>query len=248
MSQGTVDWDLMAPQPQVGEALYGRPSDFALDRPSAVPSETANQLTHGLGFLLGVAASVVMLSAVFARPDPPRVIGCLVYVITLLGVYGASTLSHSYQEPRRLNFYRMLDQVCIFLFAAGSFTPFGMLHLREGAWPLLLGTIWCLALLGAVARIANGENSVACRFFAVIGWLPVLAMGHVYALSGLLGVGLVLGGGLAYTGGIWFLLNDHRHRYLHAVWHLCTITGSACHFFFLHWYVAEWPLRQVTGL
>ena len=52
------------------------------------------------------------------------------------------------------------------------------------------------------------------------------------------GLGLVVAGGLAYTGGTWFLVNDYRRTYYHAVWHLCTIAGSTLHFLYVLLYVA----------
>lgn len=213
-------------------------------RPDGLPliSETANQWTHAAGFLLSVVAAAVMLQTVARQPDVARATGCLIYVLSLMSVYAASTLSHSVREPRRLQFFQMLDQVCIFLLTAGSFTPFGLVHLREGAWQLILVGMWILCLTGILIRVLRGPGSVAFRFFAAIGWLPALALGHVYDLSGLTGLALVIAGGVAYTGGLWFLVNDHRHRYMHAAWHVCTIAGSACHFLFLQWYVAEWPL------
>lgn len=206
-----------------------------------LPAETANQATHALGFLLSVWGAALMLQAVARQPDLPRVLGCLIYLWALLAVYAASTLSHSVREPRRRAFFQTLDQVCIFLLVAGSYTPYGLVHLNTGAWRWLLAGMWGLSLAGIFARIVGGPGAVAFRCFAVIGWLPALALGHVYQLSGLTGLGLVLGGGLAYTGGLWFLVNDHRHPYLHAVWHLCTIIGSACHFLFHYWYVVTWP-------
>lgn len=236
MSDRSATWPL-ARDPLV---LPASPRETA--RPSLhLPAETANRATHALGFLLSVWGAALMLRAVAQQPDFPRVLGCLIYLATLLAVYAASTLSHSVQEPRRLAFFQTLDQVCILLLVAGSYTPYGLVHLNTGAWRFLLAGMWGLCLAGIIVRIVRGPGSVAFRYFAAVAWLPALALGHVYQLSGLTGLGLVLGGGAAYTGGLWFLVHDHRHPYLHAVWHLCTILGSACHFLFHYWYVAAGP-------
>ncbi len=217
-------------------------SDDAARPQTSVPSETANQWTHGLGFVLSLGAAAVMVNAVWSQPDMLRTAGCLIYLATLVGLYAASTLSHSFEDPARRSFYRTLDQVCIFLLAAGSFTPFAMTHLRGGwGWGVFLA-MWGLACVGIVVRLLRGEGAVAFLFYVLLGWMPVLTLGRVFDLGGSHGLALVIGGGLAYTGGLWFLVNDGRHRYLHAAWHLCTITGSACHFLFLQWYVAEWPV------
>ncbi|MFV0443155.1 MAG: PAQR family membrane homeostasis protein TrhA [Planctomycetaceae bacterium] len=216
-------------------------SDSPREQP-LLDAESANQLTHGLGFLLSLVAAGVMIQAVSQQADVWQVVSCLIYVASLVALYAASTLSHSFTDPARRAFYRTLDQVCIFLLLAGSYTPFGITHLRSGPWGLILVVMWLLVAIGIWLRVTRGDGAVPFVFFAMIGWLPGLALGHIYSLSGLHGLGLVLSGGLAYTVGLWFLTNDHRHRYLHAVWHLFTIAGSACHFLFLQWYVAEWPL------
>ncbi len=78
-----------------------------------------------------------------------NVVGATVCAASLVGVYLASTLSHSFEHPGRRRFYRMLDQVCIFLLTAGSFTPFGLVHMATplAARSLLIG-MWLVALYG----------------------------------------------------------------------------------------------------
>jgi hemolysin III len=204
-------------------------------------AEQANQLTHGLGFLLSIVGAAIMLPAVWRQTDLVQAVGCVVYLASLVALYAASTLSHSFSDPRRRSFYRTLDQVCIFLLVAGNYTPFAVTHLREAPWGLILIAMWMLVAIGIWLRITRGDGAVPFVFFVLIGWLPILTLGHVYSLSGLTGLSLVIGGGLAYTGGLWFLTNDHRHPYLHAAWHLSTIAGSLSHFLFVQWYVVDWP-------
>ena len=227
--------------------LSTAPGSYTLNSPaeqatSAIPSETANQWTHGLGFGLSLVGVCVMLNSVTLRADALQVTGCVIYLASLVALYAASTLSHSFECTRRRTFFRTLDQVCIFLLIAGSFTPFALTHLRHGSWWMLLAAMWSLAAAGIVIRILRGDGAVTWACYALLGWMPILAVPCIVELSGSPGLLLVLGGGLAYTGGLWFFLNDHRHPYLHACWHLSTIAGSTCHFLFLQWYVADWPL------
>ncbi len=204
---------------------------------SPVTADTANQWTHGIGFLMSLVGAAFMLRIVEGK-DWPVIAGCSIYCFTLVSLYAASTLSHSFQDPSRRSFFRILDQICIFLLIVGTYTPFGLAHLNSGMLSLLLGIMWAVALVGIVCQLKKGDGSVAVLFYVLLGWLPVLALGEMYNISGLAGLGLVLAGGLAYTGGTWFLGNDHRHPYFHAVWHLCTITGSLLHYLFLLFYVA----------
>jgi len=203
--------------------------------------ETLNQWTHGAGFILSLFGSAIMLQTVASSGDPWRIVGCAVYAASLVALYAASTLSHSFEEGPRRDFYRMLDQVCIYLLVVGNFTPFGLVHLRNhGLW-FLLPMMWFFAMVGIAARIRGGTRTTSWLPFAILGWLPVSTLGQMLNIGQLPGLMLVIAGGAAYSAGVWFLNNDHRRPYFHAVWHLSTITGSALHYLFVLEYVARTP-------
>ena len=202
-----------------------------------VTAETLNQWTHGFGCVLALIGTGIMVPAAIQSGSPWRIVGAVVYCLTLVGVYLYSTLSHSFEDPARRRFYRMMDQVCIFLLSAGSFTPFGLVHMWSGWGPTLLIGMWIVALTGVVLRIREAGRTMGITMFVLLGWMPLIAIPQVLAATHASGLALVVAGGLAYTGGLYFLLNDSRKTYFHAIWHLATITGSACHFLFHLWYV-----------
>ncbi|MBX3441880.1 MAG: hemolysin III family protein [Planctomyces sp.] len=203
--------------------------------------ETLNQWTHGFGAILSVIGAGVMLSTVLPTGDAWRIAGCAIYVASLVALYVASTLSHSFECGPRRDFYRMLDQVCIFLLVVGTYTPFGMVHHRENGWWMLLVAMWLLATMGIVERVRRGTQGTPFRTFVMLGWLPIIGFGRIHEVCQGPGLALVVAGGLSYLGGLWFLCNDVRRPYYHAAWHLSTIAGSTCHFLFLLEYVARVP-------
>ena len=207
-------------------------------RPATLNPETANQLTHAFGCILSLCGAVLIISSAWATGGTLRLLGCTVYALALVGVYAASTLSHSFRDVRRRTFFRMLDQICILLLVVGSYTPFALVHALSGMWWIILAVMWSCALVGIWRRIRRPAASLPIPLFMVMGWMPVFALGTAWQLTGLSGIGLILGGALAYSGGTWFLANDHRKPYFHAVWHLSAITGSAFHFAFLLHFVA----------
>ncbi len=99
--------------------------------------EAANFITHGLGLLLSVAASVVLMVAA-RHGDVWQQLACGIYAGTMVSVYATSTLSHLFREPRRQLFFRMLDQGCIYLFIVGTFTPIAATFLRTA-----IGGFYC---------------------------------------------------------------------------------------------------------
>jgi hemolysin III len=205
---------------------------------TAPASETANQVTHALGLGLSLLGAAVLMSTAVSSGDPYRITGCGVYALTLVALYAASTLSHSFADTGRRTFYRMLDQVCIFLLVVGTYTPFGLVHARHGAWSLVLIGMWLYALVGIGIRVRRPGETLRPLFFLMMGWLPVPILFRAYEVGQSTGLVMILAGGMAYTGGLWFLVNDHKHPYYHAVWHLCTIAGSLLHFLFVLQYVA----------
>lgn len=212
--------------------------DAPRPRMCPVTAETANQITHAFGLLLSLCGAAFMIFAASSTGDPYRIVGCTIYCLSLIGVYAASTLSHSFDHSPARDLWRMLDQICILLLVVGSYTPFGLVHVRHGGWWILLAVMWAAALVGIVARIRKGPQGIAIPIYVILGWMPVFTLGVAYEVSQVTGLMLILGGGAAYCGGIWFLMNDHRGTYYHAAWHICTITGSALHFLFLLQYCA----------
>lgn len=202
--------------------------------------ETANQLTHGLGLLLSIGGAFFLAQTVRGEEDVWKIAGCDVYGFCLVSLYAASTLSHSFQRPALREFFRMLDQVFIFLMIVGTFTPFAFVHLRQDYWWALLAAMWILALIGIAARVMRRDRTVSILCYMVLGWMPIIAIERIAEIGRFSGLALVLAGGLSYTVGTLFLARDDKHRYFHAVWHLFVIVGSICHFLFLLNCVALW--------
>jgi hemolysin III len=194
--------------------------------------ELVNALTHGLGLALAVVGGLVMVVSVMTHGDPWRIVGCLVFVASLVAVYAASTLSHSATSMRWKAFFRRLDQGFIYLLIVGTYTPFGLAYWRTPTGWLLLGALWAVAILGFFSKILLGHrvHSISMWSYITLGWLPVLAVPSLVQSVPLVIGGWMLVGGLCYSFGTLFLVFDARVRHFHAVWHLMVIAGSVCHF------------------
>jgi hemolysin III len=195
-------------------------------------NELANTITHGLGFLLSIPAAAYILRLAMETGDAWHVAGCAIYAITLMGVYLCSTLSHVVNEPKWKHFFRQCDQGAIYLFIAGTFTPFAFNYVRDGLWALIPIAVWAIALSGCFSKLflARRIHGVELPVFILLGWLPGLSTPHVAQVVPMAVLFWMLGGGLCYTVGTWFLKNDHRAWWIHSIWHLLVIAGSALHF------------------
>lgn len=190
--------------------------------------ETVNAWTHGLAFLLSLPAGLALYQLVLEHRE--QLAGaCLVYSLSLTAMYLFSTLSHAVRNPLSRHHMRALDQGVIYTLIAGTFTPFVWSYMV--GWPrvTLLVAIWLAAGAGFYSKVfaRHRIDNMASVSYVLLGWLPSMVLLSYVSLSCFAVMAL---GGVLYTVGTFFLQNDHRSPYFHAVWHLMVILASACHY------------------
>lgn len=193
--------------------------------------ERANLITHGFGFFLSVVASAVLMTLVVKGHQTINIITCGIYCFSLTGLYAASTLSHMFYDLAWRRFFRTLDQVCIYLLIAGSYTPFAVVFLWHQWWPLLFVVMWILAFFGILLVLyMRNLTPTAMLTYGLLGWLPIISLKTLYGVTPFEVFAWIIAGGLFYSTGSIFLLLDQRVRYFHALWHTFVIAGSTCHY------------------
>ena len=198
----------------------------------------ANSVTHGVGLLASLVALPVVVLASAKRDDPLQVVGAVVFGVSLVLLYGASTVYHSFPRSSKARTLRVVDHSAIYLLIAGSYTPFALGPLR-GPWGWsLLAAVWTMALLGIVLKSVHGfvRPGLSTTLYIAMGWLAIVAIRPLIAHIGSAGIWWLLAGGLCYTGGVVFYAIDKRLRYSHAVWLVFVLAGSTCHFFAVLWH------------
>jgi hemolysin III len=200
----------------------------AMDRMQS-REEYINAWTHGVGALLSVIAASVLITRAAIHGGVWETVGAVVFGVTLLTLYTASTLYHAARAPEWRRRLKVFDHCAIFLLIAGTYTPF-LLHELRGAWGwTLFAIVWTLAVAGIVFKLfCTGRFRVlSTLLYLGMGWLAVVAtqplLEHVAPTT----LAWMAAGGVAYTAGTPFYLN--RRRYAHAVWHGFVLLGSGCH-------------------
>lgn len=192
--------------------------------------ERLNFTTHAIGFVLACIAVYFLLPAMEGNSLFVRFI-TWIYATSMLSLYAASALSHYYHRSRLRTLYRKLDQSLIFIFIVAGFTPYYAVYLTESwAW-FGVAVLWLVAVAGFVSKLFYGHRveGVATWTYLALGWTPVLAM--PFASSMPLSANLFISiGGIIYTLGVAILLQDHRRWYMHSIWHVFVIAGSAVHY------------------
>src|SRR5262249_20137683 len=159
-------------------------------------------------------------------------VGTIIFTTTMLLVYLASTLYHSWRHTHTKSLLQLLDHSAIFLLIAGTFTPFALGPLRGSGGLAMLGIVWALARFVVMMKATRGvlrHRRLAMGLYLGTGWLGVTVI-HPLALAiPLSAVLCLIAGGIAYTAGTLFFANE-RLRYGHFVWHLFVLAGTSCHF------------------
>jgi hemolysin III len=201
-------------------------------RAQSLGEEIANAVSHGVGLLAALAAAPFLIIAAARGGTAADIVGASVFVATIAALYLASTLYHALPRPRVKRVFRVLDHNAIYLLIAGTYTPFTLGVLRGGWGWSLFGIVWGLALLGIAGNAVGGMRfpKVSTAVYVAMGWLVLVAVKPLWDRMATPGLLWLVAGGLAYTGGVGFYVLSRRVRYTHFAWHLCVLTGTACHF------------------
>jgi hemolysin III len=208
-------------------------------RNQTVGEEIANSISHGLALVAALIGGPFLIIAA-SRQGAASIVAGVAFVVTMLLLYLASTLYHALPPGRAKQVFQKLDHSAIYLFIAGSYTPFALGALR-GPWGWsLFGVVWSLALAGTVLKSMNllSQAWLSTGLYLAMGWLVLVAAVPLVRAVPLPGLELLLLGGLAYTAGVVFYVLDSRLRYAHAIWHGFVGAGTAFHFFAILHYAA----------
>ncbi|MCL4869368.1 MAG: hemolysin III family protein [Anaerolineae bacterium] len=213
--------------------------------------EPMSTLTHLLGAVGSVIGLVILLY--FTWNEPGKLITILIYGLSMILLYCASTLFHGAKVSEKNRFWlNRLDHIAIFVLIAGTYTPI-VYTLSTGplrAW--VLGGVWSITLVGIVYKLFSPtiHGLFNAGIYVLLGWggaIPLLLLFDVLSLVPLAGWLWLLLGGVIYSVGFityyyqrpdpWPGVFGH-----HEVWHLFVLGGSLCHFLFILWYIVPFPL------
>src|SRR5690625_2288817 len=193
--------------------------------------EIANVFTHGLGALASLGGGAVVITLAAMMGDPWQLISAIVFCLSLLLLYAASTIYHAVRDELIKARLKVVDHCAIFILIAGTYTPFTLVGLRGGWGWTLFSIVWGLAVAGIIFKLfCTGRLKVLSTLMYIgMGWLVLIAIKPMLRELPLMALVWLLIGGLAYTVGTIFYHNK-RIPYSHAIWHMFVLGGSTCHF------------------
>lgn len=210
--------------------------------------EPGSAITHLIAMLLACAASTPLLIKCALSGNFSLFVAMAVFIISMILLYGASTLYHSVSVPDRiLKIFRKIDHMMIFVLIAGTYTPVCLIVLGGTQGYTLLAAVWGIALVGMIINICwiTCPKWFSSLIYIAMGWVCVFVFGSLLSTLPTAAFLWLLAGGIIYTvGGIIYALklplfnSKHANFGSHEIFHLFVMAGSICHFIFMYLYVA----------
>lgn len=200
--------------------------------------EKANYLTHGLGVLMSMVATILLLREAITADDGWALFAYSLFGLGMIVCMGASTLYHFVKEPVQKARLRHFDHASIYLLIAASYTPFTLIVLREEqfwGW-LLFSLVWLIAFTGIFTsfRPLKRNSHLKTASYVLMGLIVLIAFKPLIKVANATGsIGsvywLVIGGVFYIAGAIIYA--TAKREFVHAIFHLFVLFGLASHIY-----------------
>lgn len=202
--------------------------------------EILNSLTHALGVLISIAGLVLLVVFASIRDaDAWKIVSFSIYGVSLIMMFTASTLYHSFRNKKTKHFLNLFDHASIYVLIAGTYTPFTLVSMR-GPWGWsIFGVIWGLALAGVIFKLffyKDKHRTLSAIIYVIMGCIILIAIGPLIKNVPSSGLYWLFAGGISYIAGVFFYIR-RQNRFNHVIWHLFVLGGAISHFFAIFYYV-----------
>jgi hemolysin III len=194
-------------------------------------------MLHLYAFGVAIIGGVVLVSLAASRPGWAPFWSVLLYAATTCGLFGISALYHrKLWGPRGYAVMKRLDHSMIFVFIAGTYTPFAALLLPTRKAELLLSIVWGGALGGVALKLLwpHAPKWLSIPLYIALGWVSVFMLPDILHNGGVTALVLLAAGGLAYTIGAVFYAAKWPNPWPatfahHEMFHALTLVAAICH-------------------
>ncbi|RLP87962.1 hemolysin III family protein [Micromonospora sp. BL4] len=192
---------------------------------------------HTYAFFVALVAGIVLCSIAATRPGWAPLVSCVIYSLTVCGLFGTSALYHRrVWSERGYQVMRRMDHSMIFIFIAGTYTPFCALLLAPRPATVMLALVWGGALAGVALKMVwpHAPRWVSAPLYLALGWVSVAMLPEILHGGGVAALVLLSVGGAIYSvGAIFYALRRPNpwptvfghHEFFHA----CTLLAALCH-------------------
>lgn len=199
-------------------------------RPYTRAELVVDGVVHVLGLVVAIAAGSVLLAFSILETAPEVAPALVVYVGSLVAVLGVSLAYNMWPVSPIKMLLARFDQAAIFLFIAGTYTPFLAVLGGTTTGVLMTTFVWGASLVGVALKLIVPERfgRLAIALYLAIGWSGILVFQSLAQTLPATTLWLLLAGGVTYSLGIVFHLWE-KLKFQNAVWHVFVVTGASLH-------------------
>jgi hemolysin III len=193
--------------------------------------EKLNVISHGLGLVLSVIAAPFLILKSLNFDGFWQPISLIIYSISLIVLYAASTFYHAAKNPKRRRKLNILDHAAIYVLIAGSYSPFCLIGLNSSlGWYMFL-FVWLFAFTGVTLKLffTGKFDKISTAMYLLMGWQVLFFIKPLMESLTISGFQFLIAGGVFYSIGA-ILYSIKKMPYNHAIFHVFVLLGSLCHF------------------
>lgn len=193
--------------------------------------DSLNVATHALGSVFSIFATVLMIVVALNTGNSWALVSVIIYGVSLITMFSSSAVYHGIQNPRLRHLMQRFDHIAILYLIAGTFTPFALVSLQSPLSWTVFGFVWFCAITGTIVHLTplRRYHLMMVALNLTMGWSALLLVGPLLKVMQPMGMGMLIAGGLTYTLGLVFYLNN-RIWLNHFIWHLFVLLGAGLHF------------------
>lgn len=198
---------------------------------------------HFWWFFVSIATGATLIALAGSTVSGLAALATSVYAVTVLGLFGVSALyhRHTWRTARARLRMKRIDHAMIFLFIAGTYTPFSLLAMDQPSGYIVLAVVWGGGLCGVALHLLwpHAPRALGVPIYVALGWVAVFVFPQLLHHAGVAALVLLLVGGVLYTAGAvcyatrwpnpWPKTFGH-HEFFHAA----TVLAALSH------YIAIW--------
>lgn len=199
-------------------------------RPFTLAEMIVDGAVHVLGLIIAITTGSVLLAFAIGYTAPEAVPALIIYIGSLVAVLGVSLAYNLWPvSPIKMVLARF-DQAAIFLFIAGSYTPFLAVLGGTVTGTVMMALVWGASLIGVALKLIVPERfgRLAILLYLGIGWSGIVVFQSLAQTLPVSTLWLVVAGGVTYSLGIIFHLWE-KLKFQNALWHVFVVAGASLH-------------------
>lgn len=214
------------------EAIASTRNRVAAERPRA------RGWIHWYSAIGAAAVGIVLIAVAAATVSGAAAAACAIYAVTIVGLFAVSATYHRHiwVSTRARRWMKRADHSMIFVFIAGTYTPFAVLALPPKTDVIVLAVVWSGAAFGVALKMAwpSAPRWLGVPVYLALGWVAVFVIPDIARGGGIAALTLMIVGGLLYSAGAVFYATRRPKGWpstfgYHEFFHAFVTAAAICH-------------------